>query len=198
MAPGVDTASPPAAPTAPPPSRWELFLGFTRIAAFSFGGVLPWARYVLVEKRRWLSAEEFTDMLALCQLLPGPNICNMSVAIGSRFRGPVGALASLAGLLVLPVALVLSLATLYGRVRDVPAVDRALDGMAAAAAGLVIAMTIKIGAPLLRRHPLWAAPVALLTFAAVALLRLPLWPVILALGPLGVAAAFWERRRSAR
>ncbi len=122
------------AETGPIPTPGQLFLGFMRIAAFSFGGVLPWARYVLVERRRWLSPSEFTDMLALCQLLPGPNIVNMSVAIGARFHGPKGALASISGLMGLPIAVVLSLAMIYERFESVPAVDRALGAMAAAAA----------------------------------------------------------------
>jgi chromate transporter len=175
------------------PTLVELHLGFMRIAAFSFGGVLPWARFVLVERRRWLTADEFTEMLALCQLLPGPNIVNMSVAIGARFHGAPGALVSVLGLTLLPVAVVLSLATAYGAFQDVPAVARALDGMAAAAAGLIIAMAAKMAGPILRRRPWSAAPVIAATFVLVALLRLPLLPVVLVMAPLAVAAA-WRSR----
>lgn len=175
------------------PSPTELFVGFMRVAAFSFGGVLPWARFVLVERRRWLSAEEFTDTLALCQLLPGPNIVNVSIAVGARFHGPVGSVAAISGLMMLPVAVVLTLATIYGHFAAVPAVGRALAAMAATAAGLVVAMALKMGEPILRRR-FWAAgPFVALTFAAVALLRLPLWPVILVLAPLAVLAG-WRFR----
>jgi chromate transporter len=160
-----------------------------RIAAFSFGGVLPWARYVLVEKRRWLTGDEFTDILAVCQLMPGPNIVNMSVAIGARFHGGLGALVAVLGLVTLPLVIVLLLASLYGAFQDVPAVARALDGMAAAAAGLIIAMAAKMGGPVLRRAPWIAGPFVLLTFVLVALLRLPLLPVVLVVAPLSVAAA---------
>ncbi|MDB5512221.1 MAG: chromate transporter [Enterovirga sp.] len=177
----------------PRPTLLELFGGFTRIAAFAFGGVLPWARFVLVERRKWLTADEFTDMLALCQLLPGPNIVNMSVAIGGRFRGPAGAVVSVLGLMMLPTAIVLCLGAFYARFADVPAVGNALTAMGAAAAGLVIAMAAKIGEPVLRRRFLSAAPFVLATFVAVAILRLPLWPVILALAPLAIAAA-WRLR----
>lgn len=193
------TARPPAAVpadpagTAPPPTPLGLFLGFMRIAAFSFGGVLPWARFVLVERRRWLAPQEFTDMLAVCQLLPGPNIVNMSVAIGARFHGPLGSLASVLGLMGLPVAIVLTLATVYGRVQDVPAVERALAAMAAAAAGLIIAMAAKMAEPMLR-HRFWAAaPFMAITFVAVALLRFPLLAVVLLVAPVAVAAAFKGR-----
>lgn len=169
------------------PTCLDLFLGFARIAAFAFGGVLPWARYVIVERRRWLSPDEFTDNLALCQLLPGANIANLSIAIGARFRGPAGSFAALMGLMILPVVVVLCLGGLYARYAEVPAVRGALTGMGAAAAGLVLGMAYKMGEPLLRRR-FWAAgPFILLMFLAVAILRLPLWPVLIVLAP----AAIW-------
>jgi chromate transporter len=177
----------------PVPSPAELFLGFSWIAVLAFGGVLPWARFVLVERRRWLNAEEFTDMLALCQLLPGPNIVNMSVAIGARFHGVRGSVASVFGLLLGPVTIVLLLVSLYARFAAVPAVQGALTAMAAAAAGLVIAMAIKLAEPMLRRRFWIAAPVMLLTFIGIGVLRWPLWPVILVMAPLAIAIA-WKTR----
>lgn len=181
-------AGEPAAPTLA-----ELLFGFSRIAAFAFGGVLPWARYVMVERRRWLTPDEFTDTLALCQLLPGPNIVNMSVAVGARFHGAAGAAASVVGLLALPMAIVIALASLYAEFADVPAVGRALAGMAAAAAGLILGMAGKMAEPILRRRFWPAAPCIALTFVAVALFRLPLWPVLLAMAPLSVAL-HWRAR----
>lgn len=182
-----------AAAAGPSPTSLDLFLGFARIAAFAFGGVLPWARYVLVERNGWLTGEEFADDLALCQLLPGPNIVNLSVAVGARFRGPKGSLAALLGLMLLPVVVVLCLAMLYARFADLPSVGGALAGMAAAAAGLVIAMAVKLAEPLLRKRLWSSAPFILATFGGVALLRLPLWPVILALAPLSVWASYRAR-----
>lgn len=175
------------------PTPLQLFLGFTRIAAMSFGGALPWARFVLVERRGWLTPDEFTDTLALCQLLPGANIVNMSVAIGARFHGPIGAVAAVLGLMALPVALGLALVALYGCFAHVPAVNGALAAMAAAAAGLVVAVALKMAEPLLRRRFWAAAPAMALTFVAVAVLRWPLWPVILVMGPLAVVAG-WRAR----
>src|SRR5881628_3606739 len=109
----MNEAAPPPATHAP--SKTELFLGFLGIAVVAFGGVLPWARYVLVERRRWLTPEEFTDVLGLGQLLPGPNIVNVSIAIGNRFHGALGSLIAFAGLMGAPVAIVLALAALYAR-----------------------------------------------------------------------------------
>lgn len=178
---------------ADPPSLGALFAGFFCVAALAFGGVLPWARHVMVDKRRWLTPDEFTDTLALCQLLPGPNIVNMGVAVGARFHGPAGSLVALGGLMGLPVAVVLTLATLYARFATLPQVTGALAGMAAAASGLVIAMALKLAEPILRRAALASAPIVALMFAAIAVLRLPLWPVILVVAPLSVALA-WRLR----
>ena len=175
------------------PGLGELFVGFARVSALAFGGVLPWARHVMVEQRRWLTPDEFTDTLALCQLLPGPNIVNMSVAIGARFHGIRGALAAVLGILGVPVAVVLILAAFYAEFADVPAVGRALAGMAAAAAGLIMGMAAKMADPMLRRRFWPAATFIALTFVAVALLRLPLWPVLIVLAPLSVAA-HWRLR----
>lgn len=187
------SASPPAPEETNPPSLAELYTGFMRIAALSFGGVLPWAHYVLVERRRWLTSEEFTEMLAVCQLMPGPNIVNLSVAIGARFHGAPGALSAVLGLTMLPVAVVLALASAYAGFKDVPAVGHALEGMAAAAAGLIVSMALKMALPILRRRPWSAAPAMALTFAAVAFLRLPLLPVVLVMAPLAAALA-WRVR----
>ncbi|WP_210261065.1 chromate transporter [Enterovirga aerilata] len=183
----------PSAREAAGPSLSELFLGCARISAFAFGGVLPWARYVMVERYRWLTPDEFTDTLALAQLLPGPNIVNMSVAIGARFHGIAGALAAVLGIIGLPVAVVLVLAAFYSGFADVPVVQGALAGMAAAAAGLILGMAGKMAAPILQRRFWPAAPFIALTFVAVALLRLPLWPVLVVLAPLSIAA-HWRLR----
>jgi chromate transport protein ChrA len=95
------------------PALKELFLRFTQISLSGFGGVMPFARRMLVEERRWLSAEEFTDVLSLCQLLPGPNIVNVAVCVGARYHGVRGAVAAFAGLMTAPFFIMLALGALY-------------------------------------------------------------------------------------
>ena len=112
-------------------------MGFLYVGLCGFGGVLPWARRMVVEQRRWLSAAEFTDLLGLCQFLPGPNIINMSVALGARFHGLRGALVAFAGITLAPIGVVLSLGALYERFGDHLVVQRAIGGMAAAAAPFI-------------------------------------------------------------
>jgi chromate transporter len=171
--------------TAPPPSLADLFLGFFTIGMFGFGGVLPWARRLVVEQRRWLSAGEFTDMLGLCQFLPGGNIMNVTIALGARFHGVAGAAAAFLGLMTAPVAVVIALGAIYQRYAALPTVRHAFAALAAAAAALVLATALRIAAPL-RTRPAEIA-IAAVTFCAIALLRLPLPLALPALAALSTA-----------
>lgn len=172
------------------PGIRALFAGFFSVGITGFGGVLPWARRMIVEQRRWLSPAEFTDLLALCQFLPGPNIINVSVALGSRFRGLPGALAAFAGLMVAPMTIIILLGVIYERYGGLAPVRHAFAGLAAAASGLVLATALKIAGPL-RRDPVAIAVVAV-SFAVVALLHMPLVPAMLLLAPSGILIAAWR------
>lgn len=184
---------PEPAPPREPPTVGALFLGFMSIGVIGFGGVLPWARRMMVEQRRWLTPAEFTDLLGLCQFLPGPNIVNLSVALGSRFRGLPGAVAAVVGLISLPMVIVVSLGTLYAAYSDHPVVARAADGLAAAASALVVATSVKIAAPLRGGHWLGIA-IAAVVVVAIAVLHLPLLPTMLAMAPASVLAHRLLRR----
>ncbi len=175
------------APERPRPTLGALASGFLLIGTIGFGGVMPWARWLIVERRGWLDATEFTDVLALAQFLPGPNIGNLAVILGTRFHGARGAAVSLLALFALPAACVVVLGALYDRFAAHPAVARALPGLAAAASGLIVATAIKIALPL-RGRGLAPLAVAAATFAFVVLLRLPLPLVLLAMVPVSVAA----------
>ncbi len=168
-----------------------LFLGFLRVALSGFGGVLAWARRMIVEERRWLSDQDFTTMLSLCQFLPGPNIVNVSIYVGARFRGPLGSIAAFSGLMLAPMAIVLVLGALYTGFGRAEVVRGVFAGISPAAAGLVIAMAIKMAVPL------WPRPIALgfglAAFGAVGVLRWPMIEVLAVLAPLSVLVA-WVRR----
>jgi chromate transporter len=166
------------------PTLGALFAGFFSIGISGFGGVLPWARRMLVEQRGWLTAPEFTDVLALCQFLPGPNVVNLSVAVGARFQGAAGALVSITGLLAAPVAIVIVLGVIYAHFGQLGFVQHGFAGLAAAASGLVLSMALRIAAPL-RRVPVGVG-IAAVTFAAVAVLRLPLLLTMLVLAPASI------------
>lgn len=175
-----------------PQSISDLFVSFSILALQGFGGVLAIVQRELVERKKWLTQEEFLEDWAVAQILPGPNVVNLSLMIGDRYFGLRGALAALAGMLVFPLLIVLILAAVFGSVADTPAVQGALRGMGAVAAGLVAATGIKLIAAL-QRNPMgmavcWAF--AAVTFVAVALLRWPLAWVLLGFGGLACTWAY--------
>jgi chromate transporter len=182
------------APTRAPASPRELFTAFTRLALQGFGGVLAVAQHELVERLRWLSREQFVELLSLSQVLPGPNIVNLGLMFGDRHFGWRGALAATAGLLAVPLLIVLALAALYARFADVPEVAGALRGMGAVAAGLVLSMAFKLAATL-KTSPLglpWCAAIVAAAALALGWQRWPMVWVVLGLGSLGYLIA-WRR-----
>jgi len=190
--------APLAAVPDPQPGLVELFLAFASMSVSGFGGVLPWARRALVEERKWLSAEEFNETFSFSQLLPGPNIVNFSVIFGSRLGGAGGAAVALAGLLGPPLLIVTILAMLYVRYGDIGWMQRMLAGLAAAAAGLIIATVGKMAKPIfakaLASRSLDFAPfVALAVFVAIGLLRWPLPYVLIVAAPISIALAWFRR-----
>lgn len=177
-----------------PATAWEMFRVFNALALQGFGGVIAVAQRELVERQRWLTREQFVEALAVGQVLPGPNIVNVALMIGDRFLGLRGAFASLAGLILGPLVIVLVLAALYGQLASVPSVAGALRGMGAVSAGLVIATALRL-LPTLRTGPLGvpaAAALVVATALALAWLKWPMVWVVLGLGALGMALA-WRR-----
>lgn len=182
-------------PTPHSPTIPELFLAFATASLSGFGGVLPFARRMIVEERRWLTAEEFNEAFSLAQFVPGPNMLNFSVVFGARHSGPLGALAAAGGLLVPPVIVVMTLGALYAWFGEVQALQRILVGLAAAAAGLIIAAVAKMAEPLFRRAAGPAPYVAVAVFAAVGLARVPMLWVLFAVLPASLGLAWWWWRR---
>src|ERR1700729_2426557 len=147
-APGLVSSPAPDSLTSPPPSLLELFVAFAKMSLAGFGGVLVFARRAIVEQHRWMTAEEFNETFALCHFLPGPNIVNLSVVFGSRFRGLAGAATAFAGLVGPPVVVVTILAALYAHFGEVDALRRILAGVSCAAVGLLIAVVFRMLTPL--------------------------------------------------
>jgi chromate transporter len=177
---------------APRPTKRALFLGFLRLGMSAFGGALPLARRMMVERERWLTGDEFAELLGLSQFLPGGNIINTSVAVGMKFRGPWGAFAALMGLIAVPTLVVILLGTVYDHFRDDPHVQHLFAGLAAAASGLMIAMGVKVAKPLRGNVP--GMLVALASFVAIALVRVPLLYVMVVGALASIAIETWRRR----
>ena len=195
--------SPPAAvpapdsPTFTPPGLIALFVAFSKMSLAGFGGVLVFARRAIVEQHRWMTADEFNETFALCHFLPGPNIVNLSVVFGSRFRGIAGAFAAFAGLVGPPVVVVTVLAALYVRFGEVEALRRILSGVSCAAVGLLISVVFRMMMPLVRKRDMVGLVVLAAVFIAIGLLRLPLPAVLLVAIPLSIAITLVKWRRPA-
>jgi chromate transporter len=178
------------------PTIAELFTAFAAISLSGFGGVLAWARRIMVEKRRWLTAEQFNEAFALCAFLPGGNMVNFSVIFGSRLRGPLGALAALAGLLGPPMVLITAVGALYAHYGDLPVLRRILTGVAAAAAGLMLATVAKMARPLFKKpfknRAVIGPVIALATFTAIGILHWPLPVVLAVIVPVSITAAWLQ------
>lgn len=185
-------SDPALAPRVQPKSPADLFLSFTVLALQGFGGVLAVAQRELVERKRWMTNEEFVEEWSVAQIMPGPNIINLSIMLGSRYFGLRGALAAVLGMLTAPMLVVLLIALLYARFAEHPGVAGALRGMGAVAAGLIIAVGLKLF-PALRNNALGLGSCivfGLLCFTAIAVLRWPLAYVLLGLGALACLAAY--------
>ena len=187
----------PDEPQAAPATLSELFFAFNRLALQGFGGVLPVAQRELVERRQWLTNDKFVEMLAISQVLPGPNVVNLALMFGDRAFGWRGAVCALGGMLLVPMAVVLALTSLYVRFDHVPMVNGALRGMGAVAAGLVLSTGFKLLGSLQRN--VMGLPVCIgfgvATLIATAWLRLPLVWVLAVLGTSAVLVA-WIRLRA--
>ena len=164
-------------PGARPQSSLHLFLAFSRLSLMGFGGVLPIAQRELVERLGWLTVEEFAELLSIGQVLPGPNVVNLSLMVGDRYFGLRGALAALTGMLLMPLVLVLVAAALYQQFAAHPAVAGAVRGMGAVSAGLVMAIALKL-LPALRRSPLGRVRWMLVTLAVVLATGWWRWPLV--------------------
>src|ERR1041384_750826 len=167
-----------------------LFLTFSRIAISGFGGLMFWSRYVLIERQRWLTERDFIELLVPSQLLPGPNMLNLTVMVGYRFAGWGGAAAAVAGFLGCPILVVVGMGIFYQYYGALPEVQRALTGMSSVAAGLLLAPVIKFMSVLPRQWLPWTF--VAIGFLAVGVFRLPLLWVIAALAPFAIVAAWKE------
>ena len=186
-----------------PASVRALFWAFSWLALQGFGGVLAVVQRELVEKKQWLTLEEFVEDWAVAQIMPGANVVNLSLIVGDRYFGWRGALAALSGMLALPLAVVMVLTISLSGAADLPMVQGALRGMGAVSAGLIAGTGFKLMAALRTNamgKPVCAA-LALLTFVAIGLLRIPLVWVLLGLGVPGMAWAYYcllAQQRGAR
>jgi chromate transporter len=172
----------------------QLFTGFLIVGLLGFGGLAMSAYYVIVEKRRWLDNKEFSELFAICSILPGGNIMNATIMIGARHQGALGSVVAMSALLLMPLLILIALAMTYDHFSYLPDVRAAMAGAASAAAGLIVATATKLGLGVAWR----AAPIAfaVTTFVAVSFFQAPLWLVVLVIGSSSILMASRAGKRS--
>lgn len=194
----MNSPAPEASSRPRPASLRELFWSFTQLALQGFGGVVAVVQRELVEKKQWMTRAEFLEDWAVAQILPGPNVVNLSLMVGDRYFGPRGALVALAGMMCFPLLIVLTLAAVFSGMSDMPRVQGALRGMGAVTAGMITATGLKLIDGLKQNAmPIFVCwTLAGATFGAIAIMRLPLPWVLLSMGPLACCWAYWQLGRS--
>jgi chromate transporter len=171
-----------------------LFIGFLKVSLCGFGGGLVWARRVVVEQRQWMDEQEFAETLTLCQLMPGPNIVGIAVCVGTELRGAIGAVSAVAGFILLPWTVGLAVGGVLLQYAEIAVLQNILSGLSASAAGLLIGTGLRLLMPHRSRRTVLLF--AGLAFAGMALTRLPLPIVLLALAPISIAVARLESARA--
>lgn len=170
----------------------QLFISFAIISLQGFGGVLPWVRRSVVDKHGWLEPNEFNTLLGLCQLMPGPNVVNLSVCIGYKLRGLSGAITSVLGLTVPPMILIMICAYLYQAHSSLPAISGVLAGISAVGIGLIAATGIKMLKEVFKK-PLMLIVVGVIV-AGIAIFKLSMLHVVLIGFVLAIALSFIHLR----
>ncbi len=179
----------------PPPSLLALASIFLRIGTFSFGGGLSgWIYREIVQARGWMTEDDFMSGVAVSQIMPGANVANLTIYVGHRLRGLPGAVTAIVALLTVPFFAVIALTSAYGLIKGIPHAQTALEGVAAAATGLLLIMVARGARRAAQRPTTLLAFLA--TFAAVGLFHVSLLPTVVVVGSLSVIAA-WPRNRDA-
>ena len=175
-------------------SLGALFIAFLTVSLCGFGGGIVWARRIAVEQRRWISEEEFTDILSLCQFMPGPNVVGIAVCVGANRRGTIGAIAAASGFVLIPWTIGLSIGLWLLQYAHLAVIRNILGGVSAAAAGLLIATGIRM----LRPHRSRPAMLAItsLAFGGIVFANLPFLTVLFGLAALGIVVAGIENTRT--
>lgn len=187
---------PPATAAPPQVSLGTIFWIFFQIGSLSVGGGLTaWLYREIVEKRKLMGEADFMGALTLAQVLPGINMANLSVYVGQRLRGVEGAVVAMIGLTLVPFFAIITIGSIYAQLKTQPALHHFLDGLAATAVGLLMAMTLK--AIKVTRMDLVQIGIAGVVVLLVGVLRLPMVPIILAVAPISIALAWIRLSREA-
>ena len=178
----------PAAPATPDErvSLWTVFLQFLIIGSISFGGgVVAYLQRMLIDQTKWLTEDEFMAALEISQTMPGLNAVNMSVIVGDRLRGPMGAFVAAVGMIAPGAILVFLLGLAASTAKHAtPLANAALRGVAAGATGMLLAIALRTG------HKQLVKPrdliLVILVFVLMSIVKVKLLIIILTIGPIAI------------
>ena len=166
-------------------SLHDLFLQFVIIGAVSFGGgIIAYERILLIDKRKWLTTDEFMGYLAISQTMPGLNSVNLAVLAGDHLRGFWGAVIAALGLIIPGSIFVLVIGVAYTNNNDHPLANLILTGIAAGACGLLAAITYRIGDQHWKH--LKSVVIIACTFGLMSVAKLSLPAVLLIMAPISI------------
>lgn len=175
------------------PTNKELFFAFQKISLSAFGGALPWAKIILVEQKQWMSLEEFAEILSLCQFIPGPNIVNVSIVVGKKANGAVGAFWASLGLLFFPFCLACIVGATYAELSHYQSLNGVFEGIGAVAAGLMLSMSYEMAQKVFIGKPMLLI-FSIAAFVALVLLHVHIFFALVVLAPLAIGYALWSSR----
>tara|TARA_B110000305_G_scaffold105410_1_gene118580 strand:+ start:1772 stop:2353 length:582 start_codon:yes stop_codon:yes gene_type:complete len=185
---GVDSKTPELHPSNQP-DLTDLFLTFLRIGLLGFGGVLAVSRIELVDKKGWLSEQEFVEMLGICNFLPGANVVSLAVFVGGINQGLMGSVVAFIGLISAPIVIIIVLAHNYTQWIENSYFRASLSMMASCGAGIIVAIAIRLFQELEKslRYLLTVGVIV----TCVSVLGLSIIPVVMVVAPI---AMFLEAR----
>ncbi|MGF6093633.1 chromate transporter [Pseudomonas sp. 18175] len=178
----------PEPPLSPPPSLWQLFYNFAWVGLCGFGGVLPWARQMMVDRRRWVTEAAFNELLTTGQFFPGPNIANVGIIYGRRLHGLPGAALAVFGLYLFPSLITVLAGFAYAKWWSHTVVQQVFGAVMPIATGLMLGTTLRLLKAMPRTVANYSAFV--LTFVLMAVWVLPLWIVLLVCIPCSLALSY--------
>ncbi|MEI7738055.1 MAG: chromate transporter [Betaproteobacteria bacterium] len=170
-----------------------MFTGFVLVGLFGFGGIAASFYHVSVERRKWLSTDEYAQTLAVGQILPGASLINMSTIVADRFHGLLGVALALLGLFAFPLIILIALITTYDQFSHLPDVQSATKAAAAAAVGLTFGIGLKLAKDIIRSGA--GLVFAILSFLLIGIFRLPMLQSIFGLVTLSIVFSIWQSKK---
>ena len=176
----------------------ELFIVFFKLGAFTIGGgiaMLPLLQNTLIEEKKWFTREEFVDIVAVCQSLPGVVAVNMATYVGYKKKGLIGSIVSTFGVIIPSFVLILIIARFISSVGDSRIAMGAMAGLRAAALGMVVVAMIQLAPAAVKSR--WAAGAAALAFVLIGVFNINTAYVILLFAVIGITVTMASSRKAA-